>query len=105
MSWIESFPVHPYLIHNGLLGALLKVGATPGFTKACQEIVLDKHVKLIDSPGIVLADAEAGSAADLALRNCVKVEALADPVTPVRPPLSRVTLCGSLAFNTALLCS
>lgn len=27
------------------------VGATPGFTKASQEIVLDKHVHLLDSPG------------------------------------------------------
>lgn len=27
------------------------VAPTPGFTKTVQEIVLDKHVKLLDSPG------------------------------------------------------
>jgi nuclear GTP-binding protein len=27
------------------------VAPTPGFTRTVQEIVLDKHVKLLDSPG------------------------------------------------------
>jgi len=63
------------------------VGNTPGFTKTCQEISLDKHVKLIDSPGIVFADGH--STGDLILRNCVKLENLIDPITPVNALLSR----------------
>jgi hypothetical protein len=59
------------------------VGATPGFTKQCQEISLDKHVKLIDSPGIVF-----DGSGDV-LRNCVKIETLADPITPVESILAR----------------
>ncbi|XP_072476214.1 guanine nucleotide-binding protein-like 3-like protein [Notamacropus eugenii] len=63
------------------------VGATPGVTRCLQEVRLDKHVTLLDSPGIVLA----GPASDTALilRNCLKVEQLADPVAPVEAILRR----------------
>jgi nuclear GTP-binding protein len=66
------------------------VGSTPGFTKSCQEIALDKHVQLIDSPGIIFgSDSQSGSS--LVLRNCVRVETLADPITPVGAIIAR---CG-----------
>ena len=55
----------------------LKVGNTPGVTKGLQEVHLDKNIKLLDSPGIVFASAESDAAA--VLRNCVKIEKLADP--------------------------
>lgn len=48
-----------------------QVGNTPGVTKAVQEVVLDKHIKLLDSPGVVFASAENDAAA--ALRNAIKV--------------------------------
>lgn len=54
-----------------------QVGNTPGVTKALQEVHLDKNIKLLDSPGVVFADAEDAAAA--ALRNAVKIERLADP--------------------------
>ena len=47
------------------------VGNTPGVTRSAQEVHLDKHVTLLDSPGIVFAAAGADSAAS-ALRNYVK---------------------------------
>ncbi|KAG0229837.1 Guanine nucleotide-binding protein-like 3 [Actinomortierella wolfii] len=60
------------------------VGSTPGFTKVAQEIHLDKNIKLLDCPGIVFSKGENGeTAAELLLRNCVKVELLEDPVSPV----------------------
>ncbi|KAF9154087.1 Guanine nucleotide-binding protein-like 3 [Actinomortierella ambigua] len=60
------------------------VGSTPGFTKVAQEIHLDKNIKLLDCPGIVFSKGENGeTAAELLLRNCVKVELLEDPITPV----------------------
>ena len=37
-----------------------------------QEIQLDKHVKLLDSPGIVMATGS-GDPASVVLRNCIKV--------------------------------
>lgn len=63
------------------------VGNTPGVTKSVQEVHLDKHVKLLDSPGIVFS---AGASAASALRNCVKVRTAAQPwacrlYTPVQP--------------------
>ena len=36
-----------------------------------QEVILDKHVKLLDSPGIVMASGSTD--AQIILRNCVKV--------------------------------
>jgi nuclear GTP-binding protein len=56
------------------------VGATPGFTKVMQEIILDKNIKLLDCPGIVFANN--GSDAEILLRNAVKVEQLDDPSVP-----------------------
>ena len=47
-----------------------QVGAIPGVTKAMQEIQLDKHIKLLDSPGIVMATSSHHSAV---LRNSLKV--------------------------------
>jgi nuclear GTP-binding protein len=59
------------------------VGNTPGMTKVLKEIKLDKHVKLIDSPGVVFASALGESAGAAALRNCIKVERIDDPIAPV----------------------
>eukprot|EP01043_Picozoa_sp_COSAG02_P048494 COSAG02_NODE_4768_length_5000_cov_9.235666_1_plen_304_part_10 len=55
-------------------------------TKVAQEIHLDKKVKLLDSPGIVFTSSPDASTA---LRNCVKVEKLQDPITPVGLILER----------------
>lgn len=72
------------------------VGSTPGFTKTVQYIYLDSKIKLLDSPGIVFAKANNKEnselhAANLALRNCIKIEQLNDPVLPVKAILARVT--------------
>jgi nuclear GTP-binding protein len=40
-------------------------------TKGVQEIHLDKHIRLLDSPGIVFTSGEGAAAA--ALRNAIKV--------------------------------
>lgn len=62
------------------------VGATPGFTKSLQEVHLDKKVKLIDSPGIIMATGTDGTPTGdsaLALRNSVRLEKLDDPTGAV----------------------
>ena len=66
-----------------------QTGATPGVTKAMQEVQLDSKIKLLDCPGLVLASGNM-SDASVALRNAVKVETLDDPVTPVVAILGRV---------------
>ena len=64
----------------------VNVGGTPGITRAIQEVSLDKHVKLLDSPGIVFKGVASGlgSSKDhdiqATLRNAVKVEKVADPI-------------------------
>ncbi|XP_072378210.1 guanine nucleotide-binding protein-like 3 homolog [Diabrotica undecimpunctata] len=64
------------------------VGATPGVTRAMQEVQLDSKIKLLDSPGIVFAS---GSDSSASLRNAVRISALSDPVTPANAILQRVT--------------
>ncbi|XP_054712776.1 guanine nucleotide-binding protein-like 3 homolog [Uloborus diversus] len=63
------------------------VGATPGITKTVQEISLDKHIKIIDSPGVVFA--KDGSPTTLALRNAVRVETLEDVMEPAEAIIQR----------------
>lgn len=53
-----------------------------------QEVQLDSKVKLLDSPGMVLASGSMTDAS-VALRNAVRVDALDDPVTPVQAILQR----------------
>jgi nuclear GTP-binding protein len=67
------------------------VGSTPGFTKVAQQITLDKNIKLLDCPGIVFAQQghNGQSDAEIALRNCIKVELLEDPITPVQVIVAR----------------
>lgn len=66
------------------------VAAMPGKTRVVQEVVLDKGVKIVDCPGVVLedisreADGEAGRRrqAEIMLRNCIKAELVEDPIAP-----------------------
>ncbi|KAJ9543488.1 hypothetical protein OSB04_023195 [Centaurea solstitialis] len=61
---------------------VVSVGATPGLTRTMQEVNLDKNVKLLDCPGVVMLKSGENDSA-VALRNCIKVEKLEDPVSPV----------------------
>ncbi|KAI8078720.1 P-loop containing nucleoside triphosphate hydrolase protein [Halteromyces radiatus] len=76
------------------------VGSTPGFTKVAQQITLDKNIKLLDCPGIVFAQQgqDGQTDAEIALRNCIKVELLEDPVTPVEVIVSRCTTASLMAL-------
>jgi len=75
------------LINSLKRARVANVGNTPGVTKSVQEIHLDKTVKLLDTPGIVFHGDENSVAS--VLRNCVKVEKLSDPVSPVEEVLRR----------------
>jgi nuclear GTP-binding protein len=77
------------LINSLKRSKVAQVGNTPGVTKGIQEIHLDKQVRLLDSPGVVFADASTEGEAAAALRNAVKVEKLVDPAAPVREIVRR----------------
>lgn len=66
---------------------VVNVGATPGLTRSMQEVQLDKNVKLLDCPGVIMVKS-GGSDASIALRNCKRIEKLSDPVGPVKEILN-----------------
>eukprot|EP00658_Telonema_sp_P-2_P042562 TRINITY_DN3057_c0_g1_i10.p1 TRINITY_DN3057_c0_g1~~TRINITY_DN3057_c0_g1_i10.p1 ORF type:complete len:502 (-),score=164.85 TRINITY_DN3057_c0_g1_i10:393-1898(-) len=74
------------LINSLKRGKAVGVSAHAGFTKALQEVKLDSKVTLVDSPGVLLAPE---SDPDCVLRNCVRLDKLVDPITPVETILRR----------------
>jgi nuclear GTP-binding protein len=59
------------------------VSPRPGFTTTMQEVILDRNVRLLDSPGVVFDDESA------LLGNCVDAESVEDPVPAVEALLQR----------------
>ena len=72
------------LINSLKRARVAQVGNAPGITRSMQQINLDKHINLLDSPGIVFS-AGSGDDAWAALRNCVKVAAVPVPVHQTVP--------------------
>lgn len=62
---------------------VVDVSATPGLTKSMQEVELDKNVKLLDCPGVVMVKSEENEAS-IALRNCIRIDKVDDPTSPVK---------------------
>lgn len=58
------------------------VSSRPGSTASTQEVVLDRNVRLIDSPGVVFSDKSS-------LLGCVDADSLEDPIPPVEAILKR----------------
>ncbi|KFK38161.1 hypothetical protein AALP_AA3G076800 [Arabis alpina] len=78
------------LINSLKRAHVVNVGATPGLTRSLQEVHLDKNVKLLDCPGVVMLKSSANDAS-IALRNCKRIEKLDDPVSPVKEILKLCT--------------
>ncbi|CAL9219939.1 unnamed protein product [Arabidopsis halleri] len=93
------------LINSLKRAHVVNVGATPGLTRSLQEVHLDKNVKLLDCPGVVMLKSS-GNDASIALRNCKRIEKLDDPVSPVKeilklcPTQMLVTLYKIPSFET-----
>eukprot|EP00178_Gracilaria_changii_P004385 TRINITY_DN1694_c0_g1_i1.p1 TRINITY_DN1694_c0_g1~~TRINITY_DN1694_c0_g1_i1.p1 ORF type:complete len:524 (-),score=83.73 TRINITY_DN1694_c0_g1_i1:1438-3009(-) len=75
------------LINSLKRSRAVSAGATPGLTRNAQEVHLDKNIRLIDCPGIVFSVNQADA---LVLRNCIKIEQLHDPISPVETIIKRV---------------
>ncbi|XP_073316798.1 guanine nucleotide-binding protein-like NSN1 isoform X1 [Primulina huaijiensis] len=71
------------LINSLKRSQVANVGATPGLTRSMQEVQLDKNVKLLDCPGVVMLKSSETDAS-IALRNCKRIEKLDDPIGPVK---------------------
>mmetsp|Transcript_42569 Transcript_42569/g.70852 ORF Transcript_42569/g.70852 Transcript_42569/m.70852 type:complete len:467 (-) Transcript_42569:478-1878(-) len=65
----------------------VNVANTPGSTKSVQEVHLDKHIRLLDCPGIVFSK-DTNDPLNV-LRNAVRIEKLEDMMTPVECVLER----------------
>jgi len=83
---------YPNVGKSSLINSLKRtkvVGVSPvaGFTKSVAEVVLDKQVRLLDSPGVVFDDSDQGA---VLLRNCLSPDTLEDPTPAVQALLERV---------------
>lgn len=71
------------LINSLKRSHVANVGSTPGLTRSLQEVQLDKNVKLLDCPGVVMLKSKENDAS-ITLRNCKRIEKLEDPISPVK---------------------
>ncbi|CAL4927411.1 unnamed protein product [Urochloa decumbens] len=76
------------LINSLKRSRVVNVGSTPGVTRSMQEVQLDKKVKLLDCPGVVMLKSSNSGGVSVALRNCKRVEKMEDPISPVKEILS-----------------
>ena len=73
---------------NSLCGTVkAKVAAEAGHTKCIQEVLIQKNIRVMDSPGVVFArkpsDETVAEDPLMVLRNVYRVQELTDPVRPV----------------------
>lgn len=69
------------LINSLKRSHVVNVGSTPGLTRSMQEVHLDKNVKLLDCPGVVMLKSQEYDAS-VALKNCKRIEKLDNPINP-----------------------
>mmetsp|Transcript_33183 Transcript_33183/g.76560 ORF Transcript_33183/g.76560 Transcript_33183/m.76560 type:complete len:460 (+) Transcript_33183:720-2099(+) len=86
---------YPNVGKSSLINSLVRtrsasVSSRPGHTTTLQTVVLDRNVRLLDSPGVVFNDADGDSGGEVYLRNCVDTESVDDPVAGVEAMLRRV---------------
>ncbi|SCV72633.1 BQ2448_4170 [Microbotryum intermedium] len=82
---------HPNVGKSSLINTLKRskacsVAPTPGWTKEVQEVVLEKGIRVLDCPGVVV---EARGEVEGSLRGMVKAEDVRDPKAPVELILQR----------------
>ena len=85
---------YPNVGKSSLINSLKKrkaaaVSSTAGYTKNLQVIEIDKQVKIIDSPGVLLT---AEDEVNLILRNSINASDVKDPIEPIKEMLKRVNV-------------
>ncbi|BGP29358.1 nuclear GTP-binding protein nug1 [Rhodotorula toruloides] len=82
---------HPNVGKSSLINTLKRskacsVAPTPGWTKEVQEVVIEKGVRVLDCPGVVV---EMRGEVEGALKGMIKAEAVSDPKAPIEAILAR----------------
>lgn len=75
------------IINSLKRGKVVGVSSTPGFTRGMQEIILDKDIKLLDCPGVVLSNRQD----EIILHNVIRTEDIKDPIEIVSLILRKVS--------------
>ncbi len=75
------------IINSLKRGKVVGVSNTPGFTKGQTEISLDKDIKLLDCPGVVLSS----KSDEAVLHNVIRTEDIKDPAFVVSMILKKVS--------------
>ncbi|NXP06986.1 GNL3L protein, partial [Thinocorus orbignyianus] len=78
-------PGYPNVGKSSLINSLKRsracgVGATPGVTRHLQTVQLDRHIRLLDCPGVVMETGDPATAAPL--RGALDPQRLTDPLGP-----------------------
>ena len=68
------------------------VSSRPGFTTSLQEVVLDKNIRLIDSPGVVFDDDDTKAGAGAVLRNGIDPDSIDDPIPSIQELIGRCSM-------------
>ncbi|KAK7268610.1 hypothetical protein RIF29_21312 [Crotalaria pallida] len=71
------------LINSLRRSRVANVGETLGLTRSLQEVQLDKNIKFLDCPGVVMLKSQENNAS-VALQNCKRIKKLDDPIAPVK---------------------
>ncbi|KAK7255357.1 hypothetical protein RIF29_28766 [Crotalaria pallida] len=86
------------LINSLRRSRVANVGTTLGLTRSLQEVQLDKNIKLLDCPGVVMLKSQENNAS-VALRNCKRIEKLDDPIAPVDDYIQKVVVARGKRTN------
>lgn len=78
------------LINSLLRRRVVGVSPLPGHTKSLQEVILDKNIRLIDSPGVVFSSDHDDQATKTVLRNCVNVDEIGDYLSVIQALLQQI---------------
>eukprot|EP00956_Cyclotella_meneghiniana_P018298 scaffold30372_cov70-Cyclotella_meneghiniana.AAC.9 len=73
----------------------VSVSPRPGHTTTLTEVVLDKNIRLIDSPGVVFDDdgtTNNNNGASAVLRNSIDADSIPDPIPAIQELLNRATV-------------
>jgi len=84
---------YPNVGKSSLINSMKKrravaVSGTAGYTTNLQTVELDKMVKIIDSPGVIMSSDDETA---LVLRNTLNSADVKDPITPITEILNRIS--------------
>lgn len=88
---------YPNVGKSSILNSLKRIRAVgvsprPGFTTSLQEVVLDRSIRLVDSPGVVFDDDASKLGAGAILRNGIDPDSIDDPIPAIQELLERCTM-------------